>query len=85
MAPLGTMGTLKTMPLGVKFCTLLMFGTFAVGAVMAVWRKRFGYYACVLISVAVIPAAPMGTVLGLNMLRALQGNRDRFRTTEKET
>ena len=85
MAPLGTMETLKTMPRGVMSCMLLMFGTLAGGAVMAVWRKRVGYYACFLISVAVIPAAPMGTVLGLNMLRALRGNRDQFRIAEKQT
>jgi len=51
----------------------------AVAAASAAYRKRVGYYFCALVSVFILFAPPVGTVLGWNMLRALHRNRDQFR------
>jgi hypothetical protein len=56
----------------------LMNIAFATVAWSATRRARVGYYFCLLLSILLLPAVPMGTVLGWNMLRALRQNRSQF-------
>jgi hypothetical protein len=45
---------------------------------LATRRNRVGYHFCRCFSFAILVAPPIGTVLGWNMLRALQRNRMEF-------
>jgi hypothetical protein len=56
----------------------MMCVAFSTAAWSATRRKRFGYYFCLLFSIAILPALPIGTILGWNMLRALRKNREEF-------
>jgi hypothetical protein len=58
--------------------TLVILVSLAAAILSATRRKRIGYYFCFILSVLLLPAAGVGTVLGWNMLRALRKNRRQF-------
>ena len=68
----------KPMPAGALQILWAFWVMCAAAAASAAYRRRVGYYFCALLSVLMLCAPPIGTLLGWNMLRALRRNRDQF-------
>jgi hypothetical protein len=76
--PVRVLSGTATLPPSEKFVFAVFCVAFSVAAWSTTRRKRLGYYFCLLFSIAILPAVPMGTILGWNMLRALRRNRGQF-------
>jgi hypothetical protein len=57
---------------------LVACAAFAAGLLTILRGDRLGYYCCFVLSLLILPAVPIGTVLGWNMLRALRRSRGKL-------
>src|SRR6185503_6954742 len=76
--PINAWSASPNMSLSGRLALWVLSAPFAAAAFSATRRKPLGYYFCFAFSVAILPAPPIGTVLGWNMLRALRRNRAQF-------